>query len=110
MRRSGILLVVFGLVVAAVTAGAMTAGVAGQTDACTESATHSFRSGDAVDAWNETGSATTTVANTEVTVSDDTGFVRVAAENPNAYCVDGMVEIPSDIVQPTDLGTVESVN
>jgi hypothetical protein len=34
----------------------------------------------------------------------------VAAENPNAYCVNVTVEIPSDIVQPTDLGTVEPVN
>jgi hypothetical protein len=110
MRRSGILVVVIGLVVAMATAGVMTAVVAGQTDACTESATHSFRTADAVNAWNETGSATTTVANTEVTVSDDTGFVRLAAENPNAYCVDVTVELPSDIVQPTDLGSVESVN
>jgi hypothetical protein len=110
MRRSYIAVLVVGIVLAAGTLGMLTAVATAQTDACTESATHSFRTTDAVAAWNETGSATTTVANTEVTVSDDTGFVRLAAENPNAYCVDVTVEIPSDIVQPTDLGTVASVN
>jgi len=74
-----------------------------------ESAYHtSFRSGSAIAEMNESREATSTVSNTQVTVEDTSGFVRLHADNPNGYCVAFTVEISPEIVSAADLGEIDS--
>jgi hypothetical protein len=96
----------------ALAVGLVVAGVAtGATgESCEQQVTHSFRTADAVATWNESSQVSSTVDNTVVTVSESTGFVRVAVDNPNAYCTAVDVEVPAEIVRPADLGTVEAIN
>ena len=54
------------------------------------------------------GSATATAQNTEVTVEQATGFVRINASNPNGYCVEFTVRLDEAIVAPAELGDVDS--
>lgn len=100
------------LVLAAVaTGGAATTSPASTSQDCSQSVTHdAFRTADAVQVVNETGEATSVQRNTETTVEDVPGFVRLRARNPNGYCVAFTVEISSEIVSPADLGTVDSTD
>lgn len=107
-RRYDVLTAV--LVVLAATMGGLAVSATQAQDSCGQSVTHSFRTTVAIDAWNGSQSVASSEQNTDVTVSESTGFVRVAASNPNAYCVAYTVEIPPEIVRPADLGTVSSVN
>ena len=78
---------------------------------CSTSVRHDvFRTDAGISTVNETGSATSTVENTKVTVVDDSAFIRLKASNPNGYCVRYVVEISPEIVEPADLGSVESNN
>jgi len=77
--------------------------------AACESAYHtSFRSDAAIAAVNESGEAMSTTSNTQVTVEDTSGFIRIHADNPNGYCVEFTVEISPEIVSPADLGEIDS--
>lgn len=67
-----------------------------------------FMDEEAIASVNETGSATSTVSNTVVTVEEATGFVRIKADNPNGYCVAYVVEISPEIVPAADLGVIDS--
>lgn len=79
------------------------------SETCSQDVRHdAFRSQAAVDAFNETGQATSRLKNTKVRVKDATGFVRLRASNPNGYCVKYEVLISPDIVSAADLGTIES--
>lgn len=99
------------LVVVALVAGVATVGSpATAADSCGQAVEHSFRSSSAVSTFNESQTVASSASNTDVTVSESSAFVRVAAENPNGYCVSYDVEIDSEIVSPSDLGTVDSVN
>lgn len=54
------------------------------------------------------GSATASAQNTEVTVEQATGFIRIDASNPNGYCVEFHVRLSEEIVEPAELGDVDS--
>ncbi|MFC7134331.1 MULTISPECIES: hypothetical protein [Salinibaculum] len=101
-----VVLIIIATVAMAVPATAQTE----TTTACDQSVTHSFRTASAETTWNETADVASTESNTQVSVADGTGFVRVAGENPNGYCTTLTVELPADIVTPSDLGTVDSLN
>lgn len=95
-----------------------TAGLAGTSGSaaadsggeCT-AVTHSdfLNNSDAIKAAQTDDGGTSVEQNTEVTVSQNSAFVRVAAENPNGYCVDLTVEIGNEVVAPSDIGTVTAV-
>lgn len=78
------------------------------SSACNQGVTHDLTSATAIDEYNESGAATSTVSNTDVEVEDATGFVKIHASNPNGYCNAFTVSISSEIVAPADLGTVDS--
>jgi hypothetical protein len=84
------------------------APAAATSSSCNQTVTHdAYRTADAVQTVNETGEATSTVSNTDTTVEDVTGFVRLRASNPNGYCVTYEAEISPEIVSPADLGEIE---
>jgi hypothetical protein len=90
----------------AVASGGASASTSGT---CSQEVRHdAFRTTEAVDAFNETGQATSRLKNTKVRVTDATGFVRLRASNPNGYCVTYEVLISPEIVSAADLGTIES--
>jgi hypothetical protein len=60
--------------------------------------------------YNNSSKVSDVVQNTKVTIEHTDGFYRVDAENPNGYCVNFIVRIHRDIIPPTELGTVSSVN
>jgi len=80
------------------------------SDGCGQAVTHDLRGGDAVSTFNQSGAINSTVANTDVSVVDATGFVRIEATNPNGYCVQYRVELSPDIVGPATLGSVDSLD
>lgn len=88
--------------------GVLTASLAGAQTACEQSVRHEFKDADAVDAINNTGTATSRMRNTVVTIEEATGFLRVTADNPNGYCVAFDVEVTPEIVAAADLGTIDS--
>jgi hypothetical protein len=108
MTRQKLFLVL--LVATVVTGVAAVGSPASAADSCGQGVEHTFRSSSAVATFNDSQEVTTLESNTRVTVSESSAFVRVAAENPNGYCVSYDVEIDSEIVSPSDLGTVDSVN
>lgn len=99
-----LLLAVF--LVAAIPGGAP-AGAVVQDD-CTQVVHDDFRVDNSTVQDAANGSATRVNENTEVTVEQNKGFVRVDAKNPNGYCVDLRVEISPDVVLAADLGEIES--
>lgn len=102
-------IVVLALVVAPI-AGVMVATPASATtNSCGQGVEYTeFRSAAAVDSMNQTGDVTASRDNTEVTVEEATGFIRLRADNPNGYCVRFVVEIGQGVVAPADLGTIAS--
>ncbi|WP_049909105.1 hypothetical protein [Halorubrum saccharovorum] len=89
-----------------------TAGLAGASESveaaeCT-AVTHSdfLSNEDAIKAAQTDSGGTSVEQNTEVTVSQNSAFVRVGAENPNGYCVELTVEISNEVVAPSDIGSV----
>lgn len=68
-----------------------------------------FMTETAVEEVNQTGTAASAISNTRAIVTDDTGFIRLHAENPNGYCVKYTVLIHREIVTPAELGEVDSV-
>jgi len=55
-------------------------------------------------------SATVETQNVEVRVEQASGFIRVHGKNPNGYCVRFTVQIDRQIVDPAELGDVDSTN
>lgn len=103
------LLVVLALATSAIATPTLVGRADAASSSCDQAVEHTaFRTTEAIDAVNETGEATSTVSNTRVTVKDTTGFVKLAARNPNGYCVAYSVELSPEIVSPADLGEVES--
>jgi hypothetical protein len=98
------------LVLASVAGVASVATPSAAADSCGQSVSHSFRSASAISTFNETSQIASSHENTEVVVSDESAFVRVAADNPNGYCVSYNIDLDKEIVFPSDLGTVTSVN
>lgn len=88
--------------------GAIESAEAG-TNSCEQAVTHdAFRTDAALEAVNETGSATSRVSNTKAVVEDDSAFIRLRLTNPNGYCVAYSVEISPEIVEAADLGKISS--
>ncbi|WP_324662409.1 hypothetical protein [Haloarcula sediminis] len=76
---------------------------------CDNTVTHdAFRFDNETISAASNGSATSTARNTEVRVEQSGGFVRVNATNPNGYCVAFTVELSAEIVDPAELGSIES--
>lgn len=98
------------LVLASVAGVATVATPSAAADSCGQSVSHSFRSSSAISTFNETSQVASSQENTDVVVSDESAFVRVEASNPNGYCVAFDVELDRELVSPSDLGTVDSVN
>lgn len=87
------------------------AAAASSSSSCDQQAIHDvFRTSEAAETFNESGETSSRAKNTQVTVKDVTGFVRINADNPNGYCVSYTVEISPDIVSPADLGKIEAVD
>lgn len=61
-----------------------------------------------IQSFNDSGSASDVGQNTRVTIEETSSFYRVRAENPNTYCVHATVSVSSEILPPTNLGTVAS--
>jgi len=97
------------LVLSSVTAAVSVAGVAAQDNDVVD-AHHDLRTDAHVEQFNETGEVTNTASNTRVKVVDESGFVRVHADNPNGYAVRFIVDIPADVAPPAELGDVASVD
>lgn len=85
------------------------ARTSGATATCEQTVRHdTFRNQEAIDAFNETGQATSRLQNTRVKLEDAPGFIRLRSKNPNGYCVRYVVEVSPEIVSAADLGTIES--
>lgn len=67
-----------------------------------------FRFDDEIVSEAANGSATATAQNTQVTVEQNAGFIRLNATNPNGYCVEFHVRLNDSIVSPAELGEVTS--
>lgn len=88
-------------------------GLAGQSAAASSDCSNTviydeFRFNDDVVSSAANGSATVSAQNTDVTVEQATGFVRLDAKNPNGYCVEYHVRLNESIVAPAELGRVSS--
>jgi len=107
--RLGLALAVM-LVVASLPASTLVGRAGSASSAsCETTVRHdAFRTSAAIETVNSTGEATSTVENTKATVRDTTGFVKIDVANPNGYCVEFVVEVSPEIVEPADLGSVES--
>lgn len=110
MRRVALVPVIV-VVALALVAGAVAPGAAASSasEDCSQSVTHDFRVDKAVSAFNSSGEATSRESNTEVRVVDGDAFVRIQADNPNAYCVSYEVLLPEEVADPATLGGVDSV-
>lgn len=71
---------------------------------------HDFTSEKAILTFNETGEVSSIVENTEVRIVDSGPFLRVETSNPNGYGVELDIQIDREIVLPSDLGTIDSVD
>lgn len=81
------------------------------TESCSNVVTHdAFRYDNETVQAAANGSATSLAQNTEATIEQNSGFIRIKAENPNAYCVKFQVEINETIVSPAEIGPVTSVD
>ncbi|MFC4553546.1 MULTISPECIES: hypothetical protein [Halorussus] len=99
------------LVVASITAVVpATPARAGESESqCSNMVVHdAFRFDNSTVEKARNSSATSTVSNTEVTIEQATGFIRVSAENPNGYCNEFHVRLDKSIVSPAELGSVDS--
>ncbi|WP_323677614.1 hypothetical protein [Halorubellus sp. PRR65] len=91
-------------------AGATTSSTS-STAACSEKVVHDWPLTNATaQTFNNSSSVDRVVANTKVSIEHTDSFYRVRAENPNAYCVHVTVRIHEDIIPPTELGSIASVN
>ncbi|WP_226043409.1 hypothetical protein [Natrinema sp. DC36] len=108
MRRALLMCVLLVLV----PLGAATPAAAQNDDTtCETTVTHdAFRSDETTVTEATNGTASSTVENTEVSVDTNVGFVHLSAENPNGYCVNYVVEISPDVIDPADLGEIEANN
>jgi len=75
---------------------------------CDQDARHDLTTAPAIETYNETGNVSSTASNTDVSLEQTSGFVRLSASNANGYCVSYDVLISSEIVSPAQLGNVES--
>lgn len=90
-------------------AGVATQPAAAASESCPNQVVYdAFRFDDAVVSEAANGSATATAQNTQVTVEQAPGFVRLNASNPNGYCVEFHVRLNDSIVAPAELGHVDS--
>lgn len=91
-------------------AGTPVQGVAAEpTGSCSVVTVDAFRvSNTTLAELNETGSATVTTKNVEVTVEETDSFVRIRTSNPNGYCVRVTVELSSEVVTAAELGSVNA--
>lgn len=105
--RAGALVVV--LVVAALATPLAAAATPSTPTECSNTVTYdAFRFDNATVSKAANDSATARAQNTEVTVEQATGFVRIKASNPNGYCVEVHVRLDEAIVAPAELGAVEN--
>ncbi len=80
-----------------------------QTTECSNTVRYDeFRTDNATISTASNESVTVQKENTQVRIEQAPGFIRVNASNPNGYCVDYTVEIADDVVNPAELGTVDS--
>lgn len=85
----------------------LTPAAAGASSDCV-TVTHDLRSGEYATHFNDTGSVVSSQDNTDVTITDATGFVRIESVNNNGYCTNLIVDIPSSMVSVSELGDVDA--
>jgi len=104
--------IVLGSAVGAVApAGATTSSQSSSTAACSETVVHDWPLQNATaETFNNSSSVSQVTANTKVSIEHTDSFYRVRAENPNSYCVAFTVRVHEDIIPPTELGSISSVN
>lgn len=107
MRPTTTLILFAGLLVATLLGVGVHAATSTTADKVVE---HEFTSTEAVSEFNSSGNVSSNVQNTEVVLSDAGPFLRVEAENPNAYPVELALTIDGEIVTASDLGTIDSVD
>lgn len=115
-RRGSATVVAIAVITVAVLALALLAGsgaaatTAAQNSTCETEVVHDdFLHDEAtVQEVVETGNASAISDNTRVTIEDTDAFLRVKAENPNAYCTRMKVRIHPDIVSPANVGAVDA--
>ncbi|WP_227134588.1 hypothetical protein [Halorubellus salinus] len=81
------------------------------TAACSEEVVHDWPLTNATaETFNNSSSVSQVKANTKIRIEHTDSFYRVRAQNPNSYCVHFTVRIHADIIPPTELGSLKSVN
>lgn len=115
--RSIVTLVVVTLLVSSLLVGSVAVGgVAAQDEdgedrQCTEVVHDAYLTDNAtISEFNETEHAESTDRNIYTSIEKTEAFVRLKAENPNAYCVNLTVQVHPDIIPPADVGDVSAVD
>ncbi|AEH39534.1 hypothetical protein [Halopiger xanaduensis] len=85
------------------------ASLADESD-CTTVRHDAFRTDESTINASQNGTATSQTQNTEVTVDTNVAFVHLSAKNPNGYCVNYVVEISPEVIDPAELGTIDANN
>jgi len=99
------------LVVAAVVGslGAVAPAAGAQSTECSNTVRYDeFRTDNATVSSAANESTTVQKENTEARIEQAAGFIRLNATNPNGYCVEYTVQIADDVVDPAELGNVDS--
>jgi hypothetical protein len=60
--------------------------------------------------YDNTSKISSTSENVKTSIEKTDAFVRVRAENPNAYCVDMTIKVHPDIIPPADVGDLSDTD